>query len=139
MLITKHSIRIKVKPEAIWKLWEKIDEWPKWDHGIETSQLDGRFEAGSQGWLKPKGAPKVSFVIIEAVPFKKFHDRSFLPLTKLDFIHTIEQEGEYSVVTHQVEMTGLLTFIFSKIIGTGIKKDMPTAMEKLIQQAELTR
>ena len=139
MLITKHSIKTKAKPEAIWKLWENVNEWPKWDHGIETSQLNGQFTAGSKGWLKPKGGPKVNFVIIEAVPFKKFHDRSILPLTKLDFIHTIEQEGEYSVVTHQVEMTGLLTFIFSKIIGSGIKKDMPTAMDNLIQKAELMR
>ncbi len=54
----------------------------------------------------------------------------------LHFSHTIEQAGEYSVVTHLIEMKGFLSFLFSRIIGPGIKKDLPTAMENLIQKAE---
>ncbi len=139
MLIIKHSIKTKAKPEAIWSLWKNINEWSQWDHGIEASQLDGPFETGSKGWLKPKGGPKVNFKLLEVVPLKKFHDRSFLPLANLDFVHTIESDGEYSTITHQVEMTGLLTFLFSKVIGNGIKKDMPFAMEKLVQIAEKSK
>lgn len=136
MVITKCSIKTKARPEAIWKLWENVDQWSAWDHGIEASHLIGSFVRGAKGWLKPKGGPKVSFKLIEVIPIKKFQNRSFLPLTKLDFIHTLERDGEYSVVTHQVEMSGLLTFIFSKVIGSGIRKDIPPAMEKLIQIAE---
>ena len=136
MVIIKHSIKTKAKPEAIWALWSKIETWPTWDHGIEGGQVDGPFISGSRGWLKPKGGPRVKFLLIDVQENKRFHDRSFLPLTHLDFIHTIETDGEFTVVTHQVEMKGLLTFIFSRVIGTGIKKDMPTAMLKLSEIAE---
>lgn len=136
MLITKYSIKTKAKPETIWKLWENVNDWPNWDQGIESSQIDGQFKPGSKGWLKPKRGPKVKFVIVEALQFEMFCTRSFLPLTTLHFSHTIEQAGEYSVVTHLIEMKGFFSFLFSRIIGPGIKKDLPTAMENLIQKAE---
>ncbi|MFV0421474.1 SRPBCC family protein [Oleidesulfovibrio sp.] len=136
MLIIQHSVKTKASPKAVWALWQDINNWSKWDHGIEQSELFGDFEVGAKGWLKPVGGPKVNFEILELEPLKTFHDRSYLPLTKLDFIHTLSQEGDFTIVTQRVEMTGLLAFVFSKIIGTGIKKDMPLAMKKLVGLAE---
>jgi len=136
MLIIEHSIKTKAKPEAIWALWSDISTWKAWDHGIGEGGLDDGFREGTTGWLKPKGGPKVKFQLLKVETNKSFHNRSALPLTSLDFIHTLERQGEYTIVTHRVEMSGLLTFIFSKIIGKGIKKDMPGAMAKLVEMAE---
>jgi hypothetical protein len=136
MLITQHSIKTKAAPESIWALWSDIKTWNTWDHGIENGEIEGAFVEGANGWLKPKGGPKVKFKILRAEKNKVFHDRSSLPLTSLDFIHTLERDGDYTVVTQRVEMTGLLTFIFAKVIGSGIKKDMPSAMAKLVEMAE---
>ena len=136
MLIVEHSIKTKAAPESIWALWSDIKTWKNWDHGIEDGALDDVFREGTTGWLKPKGGPKVKFKILKAETNKVFHDRSSLPLTSLDFIHTLEKQGEYTIVTQRVEMTGLLTFIFAKVIGSGIKKDMPGAMAKLVEMAE---
>ena len=116
MLIIKHSIKTRAKPEAVWALWSQIETWPTWDHGIQEGKIEGPFVTGARGWLKPKGGPRVKFQLIDVHENKRFHDRSFLPLTQLDFIHTMEREGEFTVVTHHVEMKGLLTFIFSKVI-----------------------
>ena len=136
MLIVEHSIKTKATPEAIWSLWSDIKTWNTWDHGIEKSEIEGAFVQGASGWLKPKGGPKVKFKILRVEKNKVFHDRSSLPLTSLDFIHTLDREEEYTVVTHRVEMTGLLAFIFARIIGSGIKRDMPLAMAKLVEMAE---
>jgi hypothetical protein len=136
MLITQHSIKTKAAPEAIWALWSDIKTWNTWDHGIENGEIEGAFTEGAKGWLKPKGGPRVNFKILRAETNKVFHDRSSLPLTSLDFIHTLSREGDYTIVTQRVEMTGVLTFIFAKVIGSGIKKDMPLAMAKLVEIAE---
>lgn len=136
MLIAQHSIKTKASPEAIWALWSDIKTWNTWDHGIENGEIEGALIEGANGWLKPKGGPKVKFKILRAEKNKVFHDRSSLPLTSLDFIHTLERDGDYTIVTQRVEMTGLLTFIFAKVIGSGIKKDMPSAMAKLVEMAE---
>ena len=136
MLIIQHSIRTKATPESIWALWSDIKTWNTWDHGIEGGEIQGDFVEGAKGWLKTKGGPKVKFQILRAEKNKVFHDRSALPLTSLDFIHTLERNGDYTIVTQRVEMTGLLTFIFAKVIGSGIKKDMPSVMAKLVEMAE---
>lgn len=136
MLIALHSIKTKATPESVWELWSNIKTWNTWDHGIENSEIEGAFMEGASGWLKPKGGPRVKFKILRAEKNRVFHDRSSLPLTSLDFIHTLERDGDYTIVTQRVEMTGLLTFIFAKVIGSGIKKDMPSAMAKLVEMAE---
>ena len=136
MTIIKHSVSTKAKPEKVWELWSKVETWPKWDHGIEATQLVGSFKTGAKGWLKPKGGPKVKFELLDVQENKKFHDRSYLPFARLDFIHTLETNGNETIVTHDVQMTGLLTFLFSKVIGAGIKKDMPSTMERLVRVAE---
>ena len=136
MIIIKHSIKTSATPEAVWKLWSAVENWPQWDHGIEAAALEGPFEKGTKGWLKPIGGPKVKFEILSAQKNVGFHDRSFLPLTRLDFKHSITQVNGETVVTHEVEMKGLFSFIFSRVVGSNIKKDMPSAMQKLIDLAE---
>ena len=89
MLTWTHETTIKTKATAkqIWQLWSKPEEWNKWDDGIEWVKLEGSFVAGTQGFLKPVGAGKVKFLMLDVQPEKGFKDRSFLPLTTMDFIH----------------------------------------------------
>jgi len=61
-----------------------------------------------------------------------------LPLTTLDFTHTYTSggAGKPAMITHRIEMSGLLTPLFRRIIGKSIQKDLPHAMEKLARMAE---
>lgn len=136
MLIIRHSVYTKANAESVWALWTDISSWPKWDHGIESAKLNDSFETNGTGWLKPKGGPKVKFKIVSMEKNLNFHSRSRLPLTKLDFKHFIKKDGDSIVVTHEVEMSGPLSFIFSKIVGANIKKDLPQSMKNLIRLAE---
>lgn len=136
MLLTRYSIETTAGPEYIWDLWTDVKNWNKWDHGLEMCDIYGKFQVGAKGWLKPKGGPKFKFEILEVEYLKKFKDRSNLPLTKLDFTHKIEKIGDIYLITHEVEMTGVLTFFFSRIIGKSIKNDLPHAMKNLVTQAE---
>lgn len=136
MLIIKYSVKTTAKPEVIWELWSKIETWPIWDNGIVDGKVKGDFVTGTKGWLKPKGGPKVNFDLIEVRENKCFHNRLYLPFTQLDFIHTLEYEQKYTIVTHQVEMKGILTFLFSKIMGATIKTETRHAVEKLVKIAE---
>jgi Ni,Fe-hydrogenase maturation factor len=55
---------------------------------------------------------------------------------KIDFIHSITETKDGIEVTHKVVMTGFMTFLFSKVIGSKIKAGLPIAVEKLIELAE---
>ena len=86
--------------------------------------------------LKSVGGPKTNFVITDCEYLKSFVNRSYLPLCKIDFIHTLSEMENRLVVTHRVEMSGFLTFFFSKVIGKNIAKGLPRAVENLITKAE---
>jgi hypothetical protein len=136
MWTTEVTRQTTATKEQIWKLWADVTHWNVWDAEVENSKLYGPFEKGTKGILKPTGGPKTKFVMTECSKFRSFSDRSFLPLCKMDFIHTMTETKEGLVITHKVVMTGLMTFLFSKVIGSKVKAGLPIAVEKLISIAE---
>ena len=122
--------------EQIWKLWADVSNWNVWDKDVESSQLFGEFKTGIKGVLKPAGGPKTKFEMTECTYLESFTDRSFLPFCKMDFIHSMIETGNGIEITHRVVMTGFLTFLFSKVIGSKIKFGLPAAIERLIKIAE---
>jgi ligand-binding SRPBCC domain-containing protein len=136
MLITKYKKTTTATPAQIWDLWKDVNNWKSWDKGLEYSSLEGEFELGAKGRIQPKGGPKFRFSILESVPNKKFSDVTYLPLTKLIFTHEITKENNETVITQTVEMKGPLSWLFSKMLGNGFKKDVPAALNDLISMAE---
>ena len=136
MWTTKASSKTTATKEQIWKLWSDVPHWHVWDKEVEKAELFGEFKTGTRGVLKPADGPKTKFEITECVKFKSFSDRSFLPLCKIDFIHSMTETNNGIEVTHQVVMTGFMTFLFSKVIGSKIKVGLPFAVQKLIELAE---
>lgn len=136
MLIIKHTVETKASPEAIWNIWKDVKNWNTWDHGIEYSTLNGRFEEGTTGTLKPKGGPKVSTKLTCVEPYKKFVDESKLFLAKIIVSHHLTESLGKTLVTHQIEMTGPLAFLFAYVIGRTMKKNLPKEMETMVKKAE---
>ncbi len=125
--------------EQVWRAWSDPSTWPRWDVGLEAVVLDGPFAAGTRGRLTPKGGPAVRFVILTSQAGQGFHDRSFLPLTHLDFIHHYQPagvDGTSARISHRVEMRGLLTPLFSRVIGRDIARTLPDTLRALAKVAE---
>ena len=134
----ENTVETTATAEQIWALWSKPESWPVWDNGVEWVKTEGAFVKGTKGVMKPVGGPQVKFEMVETEPLKRFMDRSFLPLTTLDFSHiyTPATGNKKAQITHRVEMRGLLTIIFKRVIGSNIEKDLPGAMKKLVALAE---
>jgi Polyketide cyclase / dehydrase and lipid transport len=137
--MTEASTETTASPEAVWSLWEDVEGWPKWDDDVLKAQLHGPFETGSKGTLKPKGGPGTSFTMTEVVPFRSFTDQSKLPLATIDFHHVLHTDGSSTKIEHRVVMTGPLTFVFRRLIGSKIQRGLPGAVTKLARLAEAQR
>lgn len=136
MWIATTSRKTAATKEQIWKLWADVACWGTWDKDIEMAELFGDFKTGTKGFLKPVGGPKTNFLMIECEYLKSFTDRSFLPLCKMDFIHTMTETADGLEITHKMVMTGFMTFLFSKLVGKNIEKGLAKAVDKLIEIAE---
>ena len=136
MLLAEHTVTSQAPAEKIWKIWTDVLHWTEWDSEIEYAKMDDKFQLGGTGVLKPKGGPKTRFKIIALQEGISFTDISFLPLTKLYFKHTITSlpDGGCSF-THRIEISGILSFLFSKILGPKMRASLPQAMGKLNQLA----
>ncbi len=136
MLIIKHTVETKASASAVWSIWQDVQNWNTWDPGIEYATLNGPFEAGIKGTLKPKGGPLVHTCLTHVEPMKMFVDESKLPLAKIIVTHTMRRAEDKIYVTHQIEMKGMLAFLFAYLIGRNMKKNLPHEMMAMIKKAE---
>ena len=133
----KYAIEIKATPQSIFEIYADVENWSTWDKEVEYSSIQGTFQTGATGELKPKDAPKSKIFFTEVVKDTSFTTMGKLPLCKMYLSHTIDQIDNGSVsVTHIVSFEGLLSVLFGNIIGRGIAKSLPDALKGLKDKAE---
>lgn len=132
MIIATLTKTTKVSKEKIWQLYSDVSKWSKWDSEVEHSSLNGEFEIGSTGKIQPTKGPLANFQITELTYLKSFTATSFLPLSKLHFVHHIEPNQDGYEITHQIEITGLTASIFGLILGKTFKAGLQKTMEGLM-------
>ncbi len=136
MWYKKITIKTNATRAQVWKLWTDVENWNNWDKQVEFSKLNGEFEKGTYGVLKPIKSPKSKFELISVENLREFTTRSYLPLAKMDFTHELNEKEGQLYITHGVKITGVFTFLFSIVIGEKIIRELPHAMEKLSEMAE---
>ena len=138
--IAKSEARSTAAPAAFFRKWEDMASWPEWNSDVEWVRLDGPFATGSRGVLKPKGGPRVKFVIESLVPDREFVDVSLLAGARLTFRHVVEplsEGGSHVQVT--VTMTGPLRWLWLRILGSGLKTSLQPDLDRLVAAAETAK
>ncbi len=131
-----YSITSKdVTKEQMWKLFADVNNWHKWDTGIEYAKMEGKFEKGNSFILKPKGGPKVNITLIETQPTSKFVDLTKFPLAKMTGCHTFEETKDGLKITTTMTVTGPLGFLWRKLVAQNIVDALPFEMAAQIKYA----
>lgn len=124
-------------PAAFFARWADMATWPEWNTDLEWVRLDGPFATGSRGQLKPKGGPKVKFVIEKLVPDSEFVDVSLLVGTRLTFRHLVDALPDGGCrVRVTVTMSGPLRWAWARILGGGFKGSLQPDLDRLVAAAE---
>ena len=130
------SAETKADPKSIWNCWKDVPSWPKWDHELEWSLIEGPFARGTKGKLKPKGWPETPFCIT-LVERDSYQDETILLLTKVVFTHQLQSLTENKTkITHRAEVKGFLAPILRLTLGRKLKKGLPIAVPALARRAE---
>ena len=133
-LATAHTTS-SAPPAEFFARWADMETWPEWNTDTEWVRLDGPFETGSTGVLKPKGGPKVKFVI-DKLTDAEFVDVSKLVGAKLVFAHEIEETPAGTEVTVNVSLHGPLARIWNLILGKDISGSVQPDLDRLKAVAE---
>ncbi|MFN8381149.1 MAG: SRPBCC family protein [Anaerolineales bacterium] len=136
MWTAEYTVVTTASKEAVWKIWADVENWPKWDKGVEWCHIDGEFKVGTRYTLKPVSGPEAKAVIHDCQPLKGFTDVTNLPLAKMKFAHELKEEKDGLHVTHRVTISGPLSFLFAQVIGKDTAKDLPETIGRLVDLAK---
>ncbi|MEO6305129.1 MAG: SRPBCC family protein [Bacteroidia bacterium] len=136
MWTRSYSIVTKdVTKEQMWKLFADVNNWHKWDNGIEYAKMEGKFEKGNMFELKPKGGPKVKIKLVETTENRSFTDFTKFPLAKMYGQHTFEETPNGLKITTTMTVSGALGFLWRKIVAQDIVNSLPVEMPAQINYA----
>lgn len=116
-------------------LWADMGTWSEWNTDTEWARLDGPFQQGATGSLKPKGGPKVRFTV-EKLTDDQFVDVSQLLGARLVFDHRIDVRDAGTAVSVQVSITGPLRLLWTAILGKGLRTSVVGDLAGLVAAAE---
>ena len=116
---------------AFFDRWADVATWPEWNLDTEWVRLDGPFEEGATGTLKPKGGPKVPFTVASLVPEREFVDVSRLFGARLTFAHHLTPGAGGCTVRVEVSMTGPLARVWTLLLGKGLRTSLQPDLERL--------
>ncbi|WP_406281499.1 hypothetical protein OH799_17090 [Nocardia sp. NBC_00881] len=122
-------------PAAFFARWADVATWPEWNTDIEWVRSSGPFAEGSTGTLKPKGGPKVEFVI-ERLTDSEFVDVSKLFGARLTFAHEVGVTAGRTVVTVRVSIDGPLRSLWKKILGADLARSVQPDLDALVSVVE---
>ena len=121
-----------VSKSAIWQAWTDVNNWPAWDKGLKYCELKLPFIAGSQFILKPIEGPRVTITLSEVVTNKRFTDYcKFLGATMYDD-HQLEETPQGLRITSTITVTGLLSFLWIKLVARNVADSVPKQMDALV-------
>jgi len=136
MWTRSHSIvTTEATKEQMWKLFADVNNWHTWDKGIEFAKMEGKFEKGNHFLLKPKGGPKLTIKLIEAIENVRFIDCTKFPLSKMYGEHQFEETPQGLKITTTMKVEGLFAFLWIKLVAKGIVDGLPNEMQSQIKAA----
>lgn len=125
----------RVSASQMWRLLADVNNWHQWDESIEYAQLVGTFNPGSHFFMKIKKGPKVKIELIETQNERLFTDLTRFPLARMTGEHRFEETKDGLKITTTMRVTGILGFLWSKIVAQGIVDSLPNDTARQIEFA----
>jgi hypothetical protein len=132
------SITIKAPAAHVFSIYADVVAWPQWDPDVKAASLNGKFASGVDGVVVPHGGPKSKILFTRVTPNQGFVAECKLPLCVMRFENQLSAVADGTTATHRVTFEGLLAPVFGRLIGSGMKKTLPKALESLKAYAEKT-
>ena len=124
-------------PSKFFDRWADMATWPEWTTDTEWVRLDRPFAAGATGVLKPRGGPRVKFVVERLIPDREFTDVSRLLGARLTFCHLVTRSaGGMTAVDVIVTMAGPLAWFWNFVLGKGLRSTAQADLDRLAAAAE---
>jgi uncharacterized protein YndB with AHSA1/START domain len=129
------SIATTASPQALWRLFEDVAGWTRWNAGIERIALRGPFASGSTFDMKAPGMDEFTSTLREVRPHEGFVDETVLEDTRFLVSHELHPlPAGGTRVTYAIRVEGPE----AAILGPLVTADFPEVLAALKAVAERT-
>ncbi len=134
----EHSVETTASPETLWRHWSSVEQWPRWNAGIEKIEIDGPFEVGTTFAMTPPGDDEpVRMRLTEVVPEKLFTDEMDAGDFVVRTVHALEPLASGTTrVVYRTEISGPAAGQVGPQLGPAITADFPDVLAALVRLAE---
>ena len=137
MWTAEHSVETTAAPEAIWKLWTDVADWPRWNTDLDRAELAGPFAQGSAITMFPREDDPIELTIAEATEPERFVDQADIGPIVVRTAHVVERLGDDRArIVYRMEITGPEADTLGPELGPQITADFPEVLAKLAATAE---
>ncbi|MEM6726470.1 MAG: polyketide cyclase, partial [Bacteroidota bacterium] len=110
--------------------------WQAWDTGLKSANLNGPFQLGTKGKLKPDKGPSAKFKIVAFEQGQSYTFKTNLPFGGLYVKRFLQKTPRGIQFTHEVWFTGLTKKLFARKFGPRYQEMLPKVMQSLKTIAE---
>ena len=122
--------------QQVWKVLTDISRWNEWDPDLEWTNISGEAKLNTSFFLKPKGGPKTRLTITRLDKPEVFAEVAHLPLAKMHTVHTLTETPKGLDIRVDIEITGILSFLWSRVIGQKQIDGGPDQTRRLILKSK---
>jgi hypothetical protein len=134
----EHAVEADVSAKAVWRLWADVEGWGEWNADIESIEIGGPFEVGTEIAMTPRGQELVRLQIAELDEGRLFVDEADVGDAIVQTEHRIDQLGDGRIrITYRTEITGSAADELGPEIGPAITSDFPETIASLIERARV--
>lgn len=123
--------------EKVWKYYENVSMWSKWDQGMKNVTLEGDFANGSKGvmYLDNDQVPPLPFVLADVVENKEFTAIAQLGDIQVIHKHILNKIDNEVEIKHVVVVEGQPEQAIMGI-GKGLTNGLKESMEALLSLSQ---
>src|SRR4051794_5396282 len=85
--LARHHATSTAPPDAYFARWVDHTSWSEWSPDTEWVRIAPPVQTGTAGVLKPRGGPRLRFVVSACRPGREYTDTTRLVGARLDFQH----------------------------------------------------
>lgn len=130
------TISVKTTKANVWQTLIDVENWHQWDTEILEANLEGNFEKGAKGTMKPKTGPKLKFYISEIIPNQSYTFNTIMPVGELVIKRSLTETINEVHFMDDIAFTGFLKYIFGIMLGGQFRKVLPEVMNNFKRIAE---
>jgi uncharacterized membrane protein len=132
------TVAIAAPAERIWSTWLDVERWPKWTASVESAQRldDGELGVGSRVRVRQPKMRAALWEVTDLQPGRSFTWQARSGGLLMVASHVVERAADGVTVRLAFDLTGPLSGLFGRLVGSRIRTYLATEAEGLKAHSE---